>query len=143
MRRQTEGDYLNQLSGSDRLSFPSFCIYNIAQNQADVKSIARRDPKNHPVSRAVFCLSDFFTLSQNSSRGLIRLVVFIENSTVFSYPIKISLEITYKLISAPCKLTEHSFCTLFGHIPVFFGNVIAMHRADYHIDIRKSHLIQH
>ena len=72
---------------------------------------------------------------------MIRLAVFIENSTVFSYPIKISLEIADKLISAPCKLAEHSFRSFFSRIPVFFGNVIAMHRADYHIDkIGRAHV---
>ena len=74
---------------------------------------------------------------------MIRLAVFTEGSTVFSYQIKISLEIADKLISAPCKLTEHSIGSFFGRIPVFFGDVIAMYGADRHINIRESHLIQH
>lgn len=53
------------------------------------------------------------------------------------------LNITYKLISAPCKLTKHSVCAFFGLIPVFFGNVIAMYRANFYVNIRERHLIQH
>ena len=45
---QTEGGYSLTTIGSDRLSFPSFCIYNITQNQAGVKCIALHNQKNRP-----------------------------------------------------------------------------------------------
>ena len=51
----------------------------------------------------------------------------MSSTTVTSYQFKIILNIPYKLISAPCKLAEHS-------VRAFFGLILILNRSIDKID---------
>ena len=51
------------------------------------------------------------------------------------------LNIPDKLIAAPGQFSKNAIYSCFAFIPIIFCDVIAMHRADFYVHIRKSNLV--